>query len=198
MMPQHFRYGGWPISGEIDIMESRGNKNLYAWGGPIGTQLVFSTLHWGKSPRENLFQKTHFEKRRGDGFDSGFHNYGVEWTPNYIAFSVDNQEIGRITPPAGGFYQLGGLSGHNPWASGSKMAPFDQHFYLILNVATGATNGYFPEECKNPGGKPWKNWSPQASREFWNGNWQWRSTWNEQSHPTQRALKVNHIRIWAI
>ena len=25
MMPRHSHYGGWPRSGEIDIMESRGN-----------------------------------------------------------------------------------------------------------------------------------------------------------------------------
>lgn len=196
MMPQNSKYGNWPRSGEIDILESRGNKNLVAWGGNIGTQLMFSTLHWGKSPSENQFQKTHYEKRNGAGYDTNYHNYVVEWTPDYIAFSVDNQEIGRINPPKGGFYEFAHLSGDNPWASGSKMAPFDEEFYLIVNVAIGATNGYFPDDSQNPGGKPWKNNSPQPARDFWNGNGQWRPTWNEQTD--QRALKVDYIRIWAI
>ncbi|KAL3274997.1 hypothetical protein HHI36_019770 [Cryptolaemus montrouzieri] len=197
MMPQDSKYGGWPRSGEIDILESRGNKNLVAWGGNIGTQLAFSTLHWGKSPGENKFQKTHYEKRRNDGYDSDYHKYMVEWTPDYIAFKIDDQEIGRIAPPAGGFYQFGQLSGDNPWGGGSKMAPFDQNFYLIVNLAIGGTNGYFPDESTNPNGKPWKNWSKQASRDFWNGNWQWRHTWNERDD-SQRALKVDYIKIWAI
>ncbi|KAK9891858.1 hypothetical protein WA026_017346 [Henosepilachna vigintioctopunctata] len=196
LMPQDSKYGNWPRSGEIDVLESRGNKNLVVSGKNIGTQLEASTLHWGKSPGENQFQKTHYEKSRGDGFDSDYHNYLVEWTPDYMAFKVDNEEFGRITIPDGGFYQFGQLSGDNPWAGGSKMAPFDQNFYLIVNVAVGGTSGYFPDNASNPGGKPWKNSSPNAARDFWNGNGQWRPTWNEQT--TQRALKVEYIKVWAI
>ena len=52
----------------------------------------------------------------------------------------------------------------NPWASGSSMAPFDQPFYLMLNVAVGGANGeeaggYFPAEgcnAKDGSPKPWK------------------------------------------
>jgi hypothetical protein len=33
----------------------------------------------------------------------------------------------------------------NPWSgSDRKNTPFDQDFYLILNVAVGGTNNYFP------------------------------------------------------
>jgi hypothetical protein len=33
----------------------------------------------------------------------------------------------------------------NPWSqTGRDNTPFDQPFYLILNVAVGATNNYFP------------------------------------------------------
>ena len=35
-------------------------------------------------------------------------------------------------------------------------------FYLILNVAVGGVNGYFPDAAQNPGGKPWSNTSPQV------------------------------------
>jgi hypothetical protein len=32
----------------------------------------------------------------------------------------------------------------NPWAaSGTASAPFDENFYLVLNVAVGSRNGWF-------------------------------------------------------
>jgi hypothetical protein len=43
MMPRHNAYGGWPASGEIDIMESRGNAPGYPLG---GHNAYGSTLHW--------------------------------------------------------------------------------------------------------------------------------------------------------
>lgn len=44
MLPTYNEYGNWPSSGEIDIMESRGNDPSY----PIGGHDSFgSTLHWG-------------------------------------------------------------------------------------------------------------------------------------------------------
>ena len=39
---------------------------------------------------------------------------------------MDYQDLGTVTPPAGGFWELGGLGGNNIWAGGNKMAPFDQ------------------------------------------------------------------------
>jgi len=46
--------------------------------------------------------------------------------------------------------------------------PFDQDFYLILNVAVGG--GYFPD---NVGGKPWVQEGADKSREFWEARDQW-------------------------
>ncbi|GFN77511.1 beta-1,3-glucan-binding protein, partial [Plakobranchus ocellatus] len=135
MMPKYARYGNWPRSGEIDIMESRGNK------GDIGIGTVTSTLHWGPSPNENKYYLTHGDKKSSSWANS-FHTWRLEWTPDHLTTFVDNQQIMRITP---NFWQKGGFSGGNIWASGEKMAPFDQEFYLILNVAVGGTNGFFPD-----------------------------------------------------
>ena len=44
MMPVNNTYGQWPASGEIDIMESRGNAMSYPLG---GVDSYSSTLHWG-------------------------------------------------------------------------------------------------------------------------------------------------------
>jgi beta-glucanase (GH16 family) len=44
MMPEDSVYGVWPQSGEIDIMEARGNNYSY----PGGRDVYSTTLHWGK------------------------------------------------------------------------------------------------------------------------------------------------------
>lgn len=81
--------------------------------------------------------------------------------PDYFRFSIDGVEMGTIAPNKGGFWQYGGFAANppnveNPWSSGSKMAPFDQEFYIILNLAVGGTN-YFPDGASNPDPKPWSN-----------------------------------------
>lgn len=45
MMPEDSVYGPWPRSGEIDIMESRGNSPDYPEG---GRNFYYGTLHWGE------------------------------------------------------------------------------------------------------------------------------------------------------
>ncbi len=64
------------------------------------------------------------------------------------------------------FWELGDFPGtittdghpvplENIWANGSFLAaPFDQEFYLIMNVAVGSTGGWFPD---GQGNKPWLN-----------------------------------------
>ena len=60
-------------------------------------------------------------------FSSDFHIFSVEWFPTGITFKVDGQVTGSVSPQTGGFWQLSGLTGSNPWASGTKMAPFDKN-----------------------------------------------------------------------
>jgi hypothetical protein len=73
-------------------------------------------------------------------FDKTFWSRG-----NYPSYYVNGTETLPIT---------------NPWFSSSNnAAPFDQSFYLILNVAVGGTNGFFQD---NVGGKPWLDSSLNA------------------------------------
>ena len=44
MMPTDDVYGTWPASGEIDLVESRGNDISYPNG---GRDTMMSTIHWG-------------------------------------------------------------------------------------------------------------------------------------------------------
>lgn len=180
-------------------MESRGNKNLVnASGTNIGTQLIGSTLHWGPAWNINMYQLTHLEKLNPAGYDADWHNYQMEWTPDGMTFSVDDDPLGTFAPPAGGFWEWGNLGSSgfdNPWKRNSKMAPFDQEFYIILNLACGGV-AYFPDDAQNPGGKPWENNSGAASTEFWNGRNQWLPTW--QLETDNAAFKIDYVRVWAL
>nr|AAZ08484.1 gram negative bacteria binding protein 1 [Nasutitermes graveolus] len=206
LLPRYNEYGPWPASGEIDLSEGRGNANLTSNGSNIGTELSSSTLHFGPYWPLNGFQKAHFEKRSepGQGFDQDFHRFQMKWTNEYLQFAVDDEETGRITPPDGGFWEVGMFDSRNgtvdnPWIYGTKMAPFDKEFYFVVNLAVGGVNGFFPDNAQNPGGKPWNNNSPRASTDFWNGREQWLPTWNlDVSRGEGAALQVDYIKVWAI
>lgn len=51
--------------------------------------------------------------------------------PDFLKFAIDDEELGRITPPEGGFWDLAEFNStigtaDNPWKYGTKMAPFDK------------------------------------------------------------------------
>lgn len=78
---------------------------------------------------------------------------------------MDGEVLGTVEPSEGGFWELGGFgnsSYDNPWVGGTKMAPFDREFYLIVNLAVGGL-GYFPDDAVNGNGKkPWSNKSAKV------------------------------------
>ncbi|CAG4937642.1 unnamed protein product [Colias eurytheme] len=203
LMPAYNAYGSWPSSGEIDLVESRGNRNMFSNGVHIGTQEAGSTLHYGPYPELNGWERAHWLRRNSNGYDRAFHRYQLEWTPEYIRFSIDDVELGRATPGNGGFWEYGGFNRNqnilNPWRYGSKMAPFDQKFYIIINLAVGGTNGFFPDGVVNPSPKPWWNGSPTAPRDFWNARNNWLPTWNPNvNNGEDAALQVDYVRVWAL
>jgi beta-glucanase (GH16 family) len=175
MMPEEDVYGAWPRSGEIDIAETRGNSYEY----PEGRNFMSSTLHWGPSSTHDGYIKTHGKAfvRRSD-FTTKFHTFGLEWTENYLFMYLDSRlkqvQYTKFQQPLwkkGNFDGLTTENGtiyDNPWKKGGKNAPFDQKFYLILNVAVGAQNGWFWDGA---GGKPWVDGSDFAARDFWNGKY---------------------------
>jgi hypothetical protein len=91
-------------------------------------------------------------------------------------------------------WQRGGFSAaqNNPWKGETPNAPFNREFYLILNVAAGGTNSYFPDgQC----GKTWNNNDPHAPNAFWNSRGAWYPSWN---HPATHdaAMKIDSVKVW--
>lgn len=123
-MPTEHKYGVWPRSGEIDLLESRGNIQ-YGNDIQIGAEHVESTLHFGPKWDQDMSHLTNCAKNNASGYQTDFHKYEMIWDENGIKFMVDEAEIGYV-PAGDGFWNRGGFIGDNIWASGTKMAPFDR------------------------------------------------------------------------
>lgn len=201
LLPKRNAYGTWPASGEMDLMESRGNANLTVGGTQIGTRQVGQTLHFGPNPSHNGYNTATLTKNAmpGKEYSTEFSTFGFLWTPDNITVSINGEDLATIE---GGFWQRAGfdkLNMENPWRYGTKMAPFDQEFHFILNLAVGGVNGYFPDNGDNPGGKPWKNSSPQAATDFWKGHDTWLPTWNlDKNDGKDASLQVDYVKVWAL
>ncbi|KAF9950108.1 hypothetical protein BGZ72_008168 [Mortierella alpina] len=190
MLPAHYQYGNWPASGEIDIVESRGNGPEYEAG---GNDQVASTLHWGPSYEFNRYKLTHAEYSLPDGktFSDDFHVFTLDWRAEGLKTYVDDHLV--LDVAFDNMYQKGHFPEwvDNLW-SGSNTAPFDQEFYIIMNVAVGGSSGYFPD---NVGGKPWSDKSGHAVNEFYDAKDSWYPSWGPENG-LDRAMAVDYIRVF--
>lgn len=113
MMPAKENYGGWPASGEIDIMEQVGFA-------PDSIHISTHTAerNWMKNNGEttSVYVKT---------ATTAFHIYRIDWTPEAIDGFIDGKKV---------FQYLNNKKGPGYW-------PFDKPFFLILNVAVGGDWG---------------------------------------------------------
>ncbi|GAO51469.1 hypothetical protein G7K_5569-t1 [Saitoella complicata NRRL Y-17804] len=202
MMPSDDVYGAWPRSGEIDIMEAKGNtpgKDV------AGRDYVTSSLHWGPSSDYDAYLKTTavVQQLHGD-FSGGFNTYGLEWTPDYLFVYVNSRLRQGLSLRFNkeSFYNRGEFPKYDwknstllddPWSdSTSNAAPFDQDFYLILNVAVGGTNGYFSDNMKN---KPWGDSTTTARRDFWAAKDEWYPTWPAVE---DRGMVVKSVKMYQL
>ena len=192
MLPRHQAYGLWPASGEIDIMESRGNLNYpTANGGGVGS--IGSTLHWGPDFFQNRFPTTHKQYDLPSGtFNDAFHVFGLYWDETKMYTYIDN-DSNRVLEVdiTQSFWDKGKFptSTNNPWFNRSNSAPFDQEFYLVMNVAVGGTADYWTEGV---GGKPWSNTATNSMNQFYDNKGAWYNTWAGEAS----ALQVDWVRVY--
>lgn len=204
LMPKYNAYGDWPASGEIDLLEARGNDELYSGDDKerdhVGNKMISQSLHWGPYYPEDGHAKTlvHVVKKTGS-YSDGFHTYSMEWDPEIIRFSIDNHTTINITVDEKGFWELGKFGDisstlKNPWEGGTKMAPFDEEFYIIMNLAVGGTNNYFHDNFHPK--PPWTNnggEGKKAMKDFWDAREKWLPTWKGD----ETALKIDYVKVWA-
>ncbi|WP_226647546.1 carbohydrate binding domain-containing protein [Mesobacillus subterraneus] len=124
MLPEDDKYGVWAASGEIDIME--------AWGSRPNT--VSGTIHYGEGWPNNKYTGKEFELPKNRGIDK-WHTYALEWEPGELRWYVD----GELYQTQNKWYS----KGTDNAANFSYPAPFDQEFYLVMNLAVG---GWFDGE----------------------------------------------------
>ena len=113
MLPTDWAYGGWPRSGEIDIMEHVG----------YDPNNVLSSIH-----TEAYNHSIGTQKSGGLTIATSmteFHNYRVDWTPYAVKAYYDDQ----LT-----FTFVNEGKGYAEW-------PFDKRFHLLLNLAIGGNWG---------------------------------------------------------
>ncbi len=113
MLPTDWLYGGWPASGEIDIMEHVG----FAPDSIHGSVHTAAYNHLKGTQRTNRVYVPDSEQ--------SFHIYAIEWTPDRMEFFVDTTRYHTFANER----------------AGSEKWPFDQRFHLIVNVAVGGNWG---------------------------------------------------------
>jgi beta-glucanase (GH16 family) len=123
MLPETPAYGRWAASGEIDILEAvnLGTPCKTCPGGREST--ILSTLHFGGPWPDNAVNSS---EMRTPAVLDGFHTFGIVWSPGLIAWTYDGQVFARKQAATW-------WSAH----SSAPLAPFDQPFHLILNLAIG-------------------------------------------------------------
>lgn len=196
MLPKNSTYGDWPRSGEIDIMESRGNNFTYPTG---GNNIISSALHFGPDTESDAWWTSNVKRKAlHTTYSKKFHTFGMEWSEKYIFTYVDTRLIqvmyNNFDQPFWnkGHFPLSDSNGTrlvDPWSqTDSNATPFDEDFYLIINVAVGGTNGWFKD---GKSGKPWVDASETAKRDFWNARDQWYPTWEDKGE-----LLIKSVKMW--
>ena len=194
LLPVESKYGAWPASGEIDIVESRGNNHSYRQG---GNDIVSSALHWGPNAANDAWWRTNVKRNAlHTTFAKKFHTFGLEWSEKYIFTYIDTRLLQVLytnfdTPlwTRGRFPQSdqNGTLIVDPWAAGTEAAPFDREFYLILNVAVGGSNGWFENGVA---GKPWADGGDHDKLDFWNARDTWYPTWKKDGEMVVKSVKM--------
>lgn len=130
MLPTDWVYGGWPASGEIDIMEA---VNLNTVSGGATIKETHGTLHFGRFWPHNSYVGEAYTPTENAW--ENFLTYAVEWEEDEIRWYVNDHHFATQTSDGWFTYFWDGQA--QGFKHGNNSAPFDQAFHLILNLAVG-------------------------------------------------------------
>lgn len=110
LLPTERMYGGWPSSGEIDIMEHVGHDegNIH---GSVHTEIYNHKIGTQRGKNKNL-----------NDIKNKFYTYAIEWDSDQINFFIDGNKYF--------LFQNDKKNDYKSW-------PFNQRFHLLLNIAVG-------------------------------------------------------------
>ncbi len=112
LLPEDWVYGGWPNSGEIDVMEAVGYEENKFHG----------TVHTGAYNHGIGTEKTGSVTKS----ELDWHIFEIDWQEDKIIFAVDGEVYFTFAPDD--------LNDSAKW-------PFNQDFHLLLNIAVGGNWG---------------------------------------------------------
>ncbi|WP_233254374.1 peptidoglycan-binding protein [Salipaludibacillus keqinensis] len=117
MMPNDDVYGGWASSGEIDVMEARGRVPNETSG----------AIHFGGEWPGNTYLAAEQTFEEGVGIDTDYHDYTLIWEEDMLSWYVNGEFFFKVSKEE----WFSAADRENPYA------PFDQDFYVIMNLALG-------------------------------------------------------------
>jgi beta-glucanase (GH16 family) len=130
MLPTDWEYGGWPASGEIDIVEAVNLPLGYyaGWG-----HFIHGTAHYGLPwPQWENHGRSYYTTVNPA---NDFHVYALEWEEDELRWFYDG--VHYQTQRSDGWYNyIWDGQGHG-FVVATDRAPFDKRFHLLLNVAVG-------------------------------------------------------------
>jgi beta-glucanase (GH16 family) len=121
LMPALNRYGYWPRSGEIDMVEYLGRSDE--------ARAAYSSIHFDANGRGKADKRA--RTAAGSEWSGDWHSWGCQWDRSldgrtFFRFFVDGKPFDSID--------------ESEWREapgGARGSPFDQPFHLILNLAIG-------------------------------------------------------------
>ena len=122
MLPTDWLFGGWPSSGEIDIMEHVG-YDLGVVHGSVHTEAYNHKINTQRSSAKKIAN-----------VDTEFHVYSIIWDKDKISFFIDDVQYFLF---------------ENDQQSNYKTWPFDQRFHLLINIAVGGDWPGNPDNSTN-------------------------------------------------
>ncbi len=104
----------WPDCGELDIMEHINN-----------TDDIYGTVHW--NAHDGVIYESYGGQTKVDVTE--YHNYSVEWSPNYIKWLVDDNEYAE----------------YNITNNINGTDSYHKPFFIVLNMAVGGNWPKIPD-----------------------------------------------------